>query len=53
MAKEKTGEPEQKQYLTTPGNYNRESGTKTLRLVAIMIAAIAILATLSLILVNQ
>lgn len=53
MAKQKEAETKEKPYLTEPGNYNHESGTKTLRLVAVMIFLIAAFAIVSLVMIYK
>lgn len=41
------------QYSTSPGNYNRESGRKTLYFVGTLIALVTILSITSLIMINK
>ena len=49
----KDAPPQQQMYRTGPGSYNRESGDKTLRFVAVLITIIVILVVLTLFLVNR
>lgn len=45
--------PQQPQYNTGPGSYNRESGQKTLIFVAILITIVTILVVITLFMINR
>lgn len=51
--KQPTYTPQQPQYNTGPGSYNRESGQKTLIFVAILITIITILIIATLMMINK